>query len=135
MTLVDGLVLARSVFNHSMNYRSVVVLGTCRPVEGPERREEALKAFTEGLLPGRWEEVRPPTAQELKGTRVLAMDLDECSAKVRSGPPEDEAADYDLPVWAGEIPLTVVPGAPVADPRLAAGIEPSQAVTGWASRR
>lgn len=135
VTHVDGLVLARSVFNHSMNYRSVVVLGECRPVEGPERREEALKAFTEGLLPRRWDEVRPPTAQELKGTRVLAMDLDECSAKVRTGPPEDEAEDYDLPVWAGVIPLETVAGAPVADPKLAAGIEPSEAVTGWVPRR
>jgi uncharacterized protein len=135
VTHVDGLVLARSVFNHSMNYRSVVVFGDCRPVEGPERREEALKAFTEALLPGRWDEVRPPTAQELKGTRVLAMDLAECSAKVRSGPPEDEAEDYDLPVWAGEIPLEIVAGAPVADPKLAEGIEPSEAVTAWASRR
>ena len=135
VTHVDGLVLARSAFHHSMNYRSVVVLGECRAVEGPERREAALKAFTEAMLPGRWDEVRPPTAQELKGTRVLAMDLGECSAKVRTGPPVDDAEDYDLPVWAGEIPLEVVPGAPVADPKLAAGIEPSEAVTGWASRR
>jgi uncharacterized protein len=133
VTLVDGL--ARSVFNHSMNYRSVVVLGTCRAVEGPERREEALKAFTEAMLPGRWDEVRPPSAQELKATRVLAMDLDECSAKVSAGPPEDDDADYELPVWAGEIPLPVVPGEPVPDPRLAPGIEPSAAVTGWDARR
>ncbi len=131
VTHVDGRVLARSVFNHSMNYRSVVVLGECRPVEGPERREEALKAFTEALVPGRWDEVRPPSAQELKGTRVLAMDLDECSAKVRTGPPVDDEEDYALPVWAGVVPLSTVAGSPQPDPQLADGIEPSAAVTGW----
>ena len=131
VTLIDGLVLARSVFHHSLNYRSAVVLGRCRPVEGPDEREAALHAFTEQLVPGRWDEVRPPTAQELKGTRVLAMDLDECSAKLRFGPPGDDEDDYALPVWAGVVPLRTVAGPPVPDPRLASGIEPSAAVTGW----
>jgi uncharacterized protein len=135
VTLVDGLVLARSAFHHSINYRSVVVLGPCEPVEGPEERVTALQAFTERLVPGRWDEVRPPSAQELKGTRVLAMRLDECSAKVRTGPPVDDEEDYDLSVWAGEVPLRTVAGELVPDPRLADGIAPSPAVTGWAARR
>ena len=133
VTLVDGLVLARSAFHHSINYRSVVVLGTCTAVEGPERREQALEAFTERLVPGRWAEVRPPTTKELKGTRVLAMTLDECSAKARTGPPVDDDEDYALPVWAGVVPLETVAGPPVADPKLAEGVEPSQAVAGWAA--
>jgi hypothetical protein len=131
VTLVDGVVLARSAFHHSINYRSAVVLGTCTPVEGPAQRETALRAFTERLVPGRWAEVRPPTAKELKGTRVLAMALDECSAKARTGPPVDDDEDYELPVWAGVVPLETVARAPVADPRLADGIEPSSAVAGW----
>jgi hypothetical protein len=133
VTLVDGLVLARSAFHHSMNYRSVVVLGVCEPVEGPAERTRALHAFTERLVPGRWDEVRPPSAQELKGTRVLAMRLDECSAKARTGPPVDDDEDYALPVWAGVIPLQTVAGDPVPDPRLADGIAPSAAVAGWAA--
>jgi nitroimidazol reductase NimA-like FMN-containing flavoprotein (pyridoxamine 5'-phosphate oxidase superfamily) len=135
VTLVDGLVLARSAFHHSINYRSVVVLGTCAAVEGPEQREAALRAFTERLVPGRWDEVRPPTPQELKGTRVLAMALDECSAKVRTGPPVDDDEDYELPVWAGVVPLETVARPPVADPKLAPGIEPSVAVAAWAPSR
>jgi uncharacterized protein len=133
VTLVDGLVLARSAFHHSINYRSVVVLGTCTAVEGPEQREAALEAFTERLVPGRWDEVRPPTAKELKGTRVLAMALDECSAKARTGPPIDDDEDYELPVWAGVVPLQTVARAPVPDPKLADGIEPSPAVVAWAA--
>ena len=131
VTLLDGLVLARSAFHHSINYRSVVVLGTCRPVEGREEREAALHAFTERMVPGRWDEVRPPNAQELKGTRVLAMRLDESSAKVRTGPPVDDEEDYALPVWAGVVPLSTVAGPAQADPRLADGIAPSAAVTAW----
>ena len=122
VTLVDGLVLARSAFHHSMNYRSVVVLGEARPVEGPEERLKALEAFTERMVPGRWDEVRAPNRQELKGTRVLAMTLDEASAKVRTGPPVDDEEDYALDVWAGVIPLTLTAGAPVDDPRLTPGI-------------
>src|ERR1700722_17628182 len=131
VTLLDGLVLARSAFHHSINYRSVVVLGTCRPVEGAAQREAALQAFTERMVPGRGEEARPPAAKGLKGTRVLSVRLDECSAKVRSGPPVDDDEDYALPVWAGVVPLATVSGEPLADPKLADGIEPSPAVTGW----
>ena len=133
VTLVDGLVLARSAFNHSLNYRSVVVLGTCTPVEGPDRREAVLQAFTERLVPGRWAEVRPPSAKELKATRVLAMALDECSAKLRTGPPVDDDDDYSLPVWAGVVPLRTVAGEPLPDPRSPTQIAPSDAVTGWAA--
>jgi nitroimidazol reductase NimA-like FMN-containing flavoprotein (pyridoxamine 5'-phosphate oxidase superfamily) len=131
VTLLDGLVLARSVFHHSMNYRSVVVLGTCRPVEGPEEREAALHAFTERLVPGRWDTVRSPSAKELKATRVLSMDLGECSAKQRIGPPVDDEPDYDLPVWAGVIPLQTVAGSLIPDPKLTPGVEPSAELSDW----
>jgi nitroimidazol reductase NimA-like FMN-containing flavoprotein (pyridoxamine 5'-phosphate oxidase superfamily) len=130
VTLVDGIVLARWVFHHSMNYRSVVVLGQARPVAGRAARLDALEAFTERLVPGRWDEVRPPSAQELKGTHVLAFNLDEASAKVRTGPPVDDE-DYELDVWAGVIPLALTPGPLTPDPRLAPGIEPSEAVQSW----
>jgi hypothetical protein len=131
VTLLDGLVLARSAFNHSMNYRSVVVLGTARPVEGEDERAAALEAFTERLVPGRWDEVRPPTRQELKGTRVLALSLDEASAKVRAGAPVDDEADYALDAWAGVVPLRLTAGAPEPDPRLRDGIGLSPSVEGW----
>jgi len=131
VTLVDGLVLARSAFHHSMNYRSVVVLGEARAVADPAELLVALEAFTEKLVPGRWDEVRLPSAKELKGTRALAMSLDEASAKVRLGPPVDDDEDYGVDVWAGVIPLGVSAGAPVPDPRLADGIAPSRVVTGW----
>ncbi|MDO8186642.1 pyridoxamine 5'-phosphate oxidase family protein [Conexibacter sp. JD483] len=134
-TLVDGLVLARSAFHHSMNYRSVVVLGTATLVEGADERADALEAFTEKLLPGRWDEVRQPNAQELKGTRVLTMELTEASAKVREGGPVDDEGDYAFDVWAGVVPLALTAGAPIPDARLRAGVEPSAAVTGWAAAR
>jgi nitroimidazol reductase NimA-like FMN-containing flavoprotein (pyridoxamine 5'-phosphate oxidase superfamily) len=134
VTLIDGLVLARSAFHHSVNYRSVVVLGSARPVEGPDERLVALRAFTERLVPGRWGEVRPPSPAELKGTRVLAMSLDESSAKVRSGPPVEEPEDYARPVWAGVIPLRTGTGTPVASPGLVYGVLPSAAVEGWLQR-
>lgn len=124
VTLVDGLVLARSLYNHSLNYRSVVVLGTATLVADPAGKLRALEAFSEQLVPGRWREARQPSAKELKATAVLAMPLAEASAKVRSGPPVDEPEDYDLPVWAGVIPLSLVAGEPEADPRLAAGPAP-----------
>ena len=104
VTLLDGLVLAKSVFNHSIDYRSVVVLGQARLVEG-EEKVEALRAFTEHVAPGRWEEARQPTATELKATAILALPLDEASAKVRTGPPEEEPEDVDLPVWSGVVPI------------------------------
>lgn len=135
VTLLDGIVLARSVFHHSVNYRSVVVLGTARPVEGPEERLVALEAFAERLIPGRWGEVRPPNPQELKATRVLAMTLDESSAKVRTGPPEDDPEDYDVPAWAGVIPLHTTAGTPIADPRTPPDVTPSGAITTWTPDR
>jgi nitroimidazol reductase NimA-like FMN-containing flavoprotein (pyridoxamine 5'-phosphate oxidase superfamily) len=131
VTLLDGLVLARSAFNHSMNYRSAVVLGRARFVEGPEERAAALEAFTERLIPGRWAECRPPTRQELKGTRVLALSLDEASAKVRSGGPVDDTEDYDLDHWAGVVPLRLTPGPVEADEKLRDGIEVPASVTAW----
>jgi nitroimidazol reductase NimA-like FMN-containing flavoprotein (pyridoxamine 5'-phosphate oxidase superfamily) len=104
VTLVDGLVLARSVFNHSVNYRSAVVFGTATLVEDAEKRE-ALRVLTEQLAPGRWDEARQPTEQELKATWILSLPIDEASAKVRTGPEEDEPEDLDLPVWAGVVPV------------------------------
>jgi nitroimidazol reductase NimA-like FMN-containing flavoprotein (pyridoxamine 5'-phosphate oxidase superfamily) len=111
VTLLDGLVLAKSVFNHSINYRSAVVLGEATLVEGDEK-VEALRAFTEHVAPGRWDESRQPTAQELKATWILALPLDEASAKVRGGPPEDEPEDIDLAFYSGVVPvhLAAVPG-------------------------
>lgn len=118
VTLVDGLVLARSAFHHSINYRSVVVFGRARVVESEEEKSAALEAFTEHVMPGRWADVRWPTPQELAATTVLAIRLSEASAKVRTGPPIDDEEDYALPVWAGVLPLGVSAGAPVADSRL-----------------
>jgi uncharacterized protein len=135
VTLIDGVVLARSVFHSSVNYRSVVVLGTATPVEGPDERLVALEAFVERLIPGRWGEVRPPTPQELKATRVLAMTLDEASAKVRTGPPEDDRDDLELPVWAGVIPLNTTAGAPIPDAATPPDVKPSDAVTHWTPQR
>jgi uncharacterized protein len=110
VTLLDGLVLARSVFNHSIDYRSVVVLGTPTLVEDVGEKREALHAFTEHIAPGRWEEARQPTDQELKATWILSVPLDEASAKIRTGPPEDEPEDLDLPVWAGVVPIHLAAG-------------------------
>lgn len=120
-SLLDGLVLARSGFHHSMNYRAVMALGRAELVGGETAKLHALKAFSDRLVPGRWETLRPPTAQELKATTILRLKLDEASAKVRTGPPADDAEDYALPVWAGVLPLSVVAGEPVADPRLVPG--------------
>ncbi|HVF80087.1 MAG TPA: pyridoxamine 5'-phosphate oxidase family protein [Solirubrobacteraceae bacterium] len=131
VTLIDGMVLARSAFHHSMNYRSVVVLGEARAVSDPTELMTVMKAFTEKLVPGRWDEVREPNRKELKGTRALAMTLDEASAKVRSGPPVDDDEDYDLDVWAGVIPLGLAAQPPQPDPQLREGIAPSDVVTGW----
>src|SRR6201997_5778437 len=105
VTLADGLVLARSVFNHSMNYRSVVALGNAVTVDAPDEKLGALRAFTEKILPGRWNDARQPNEKELKATSILRLPLTEISAKIRVGPPEDDAPDYALPVWAGVIPL------------------------------
>jgi uncharacterized protein len=122
VTLVDGLVLARSIFNHSVNYRSVIVLGEARAVIGSEEKRAALAAFAERVAPGRWADARPPTPSELKATSILALPLDEASAKVRTGPPVDGDADHELDVWAGVVPIRLVRGEPVPDPALRAGI-------------
>jgi uncharacterized protein len=119
VTLVDGLVLARSAFHHSVNYRSVVVLSTARLVDDPAEKMEALRLFTEHIMKGRWDDIRLPTDQEMKGTTVLALPLEEVSAKVRTGGPIDDEEDYALPMWAGVLPLAVVSGSPIPDGRLA----------------
>jgi uncharacterized protein len=116
VTLVDGLVLARSGFHSSMNYRSVVIFGRASEIIGPEEKTHALAVISEHLLPGRWADVRPPSDQELKGTIVLMLELDEVSAKIRTGGPKDDAEDYDLPVWAGILPLSPTYGTPQPDP-------------------
>lgn len=118
VTLVDGLVLARSAFHHSINYRSVVIFGTATLVEDEEEKNAALLAFSEHVIRGRWQDVREPTEQELKATTVLVLPLEEVSAKVRTGPPIDDEEDYELPVWAGVLPLRMVAGEPIPDPRL-----------------
>ncbi|AUT02287.1 flavin-nucleotide-binding protein [Nostoc sp. CENA543] len=123
VTLIDGLILARSAFHHSMNYRSVVVFGKATLVEDAEQKLAALKAFTEHVILGRWEEVRSPNRQELAGTVVLSLPLAEASAKVRTGGPLDDEADYQIPVWAGEIPLKLTAATPISDSRLDSSIE------------
>jgi nitroimidazol reductase NimA-like FMN-containing flavoprotein (pyridoxamine 5'-phosphate oxidase superfamily) len=117
VTLSDGLVLARSVFNHSMNYRSVVALGKATLIDEPVEKLEALRAFTEKLIPGRWSDARQPNDKELKATSILKLPLTEVSAKVRQGDVEDDAPDYELPVWAGVIPLRLVTGEAIRDSR------------------
>jgi nitroimidazol reductase NimA-like FMN-containing flavoprotein (pyridoxamine 5'-phosphate oxidase superfamily) len=124
VTLVDGLVLARSAFHHSINYRSVVIFGRATLVEQREAKLAALFSFSEQVIPGRWNEVREPTEAELKATTVLSLPLVEVSAKVRTGPPIDDEEDYALPVWAGVLPLKVTADAPIKDPRLPESIEP-----------
>lgn len=128
VTHLDGLVLARSAFGHSMNYRSVVVRGRARAVTDPEERRAGLRAVVEHAIPGRWDEVRQPSPGEMRATAVIALDLAECSAKVRSGPPLDPASDRPPGVWAGVVPLRMVAGAPRPDPDLAEGIDPAPSV-------
>ena len=124
VTLLDALVLARSAFNHSANYRSVVVHGEARQLEDLARRAEALDAFTDKLVPGRRPHLRPMTEKEVRATVVYAVDLTEASAKIRSGPPVDEDEDYELPIWAGILPVETGFGAPVPDPRNLEGLTP-----------
>ncbi len=135
VTLLDGLVLARSAVHHSVNYRSVVVLGRATPIVQPSEKMAAIEAFTERLIPGRWDEVRPPTAKELKAIQVLSLPLTEASAKLRTGPPMDDEEDYALKTWAGVIPLEVVAGAPIPDARLAKDIPHSPAADAWRTDR
>ena len=134
VTLVDGLVLARSAFHHSINYRSVVVFGRATMVEDRAAKLAALFAFSEHVIPGRWNEVREPTEQELKATTVLSLPLVEVSAKVRTGPPLDDEADYELPIWAGVIPLRLAASVPVNDPRLKQEIQLPWSVLDYARR-
>jgi hypothetical protein len=129
---VDGLVLARSAMHHSANYRSVVLLGQARAVEDPQEKLAALRAVVEHAVPGRWEQVRPPTDEEMKATAVVAMAIEEASAKVRSGPPVDDEEDYGLAAWAGVIPLRLAAGEPLPDPRLRAEIELPKALRAYA---
>jgi nitroimidazol reductase NimA-like FMN-containing flavoprotein (pyridoxamine 5'-phosphate oxidase superfamily) len=123
VTIVDGLVLARSAFHHSMNYRSVVAFGTARQIEGAEEKTRALRIISEHVIAGRWSDVRGPSDKELKATAVLEFSIEEASAKIRTGPPLDDEEDYSLPVWAGVLPLRMEAKTPVPDPRLAASIK------------
>lgn len=124
VTLLDGLVLARSAFHHSMNYRSVVIFGTAEVVSELEEKELALQAFTEHIVPQRWAEVRSPNSQEMQGTLVLALPINEASVKMRTGEPIDDKEDYNLPVWAGQIPLELIAKAPIPDSQV-----PSEVLT------
>jgi hypothetical protein len=124
VTLLDGLVLARAAFHHSVNYRSVVILGRAVLVKDRAEKLRALKALTEHIVHGRWKDVRHPTESELTATAVLALPLIEVSAKVRTGPPKDDEEDYRLLVWAGVLPLPITPSVPIADPRLTPGVAP-----------
>src|ERR1051325_2240270 len=128
VTLVDGLVLARSAFHHSMNYRSVVIFGNAKAVEDDEAKLSALLALSEHFVPGRWAEVREPNDSEIKATTVLSLPLEEVSAKVRTGPPLDDEEDYELDVWAGVLPLKLVAAEPISDPRLKSGLQPSSRI-------
>ncbi|MEQ1923918.1 MAG: pyridoxamine 5'-phosphate oxidase family protein [Pyrinomonadaceae bacterium] len=123
VTLLDGLVLARSAFHHSMNYRSVVVLGKAELVTDADEKNKALEALTEHFVPGRWNDIRWPTELELKATSVLKLPITEASAKIRTGDPVDDDEDYKMNVWAGVIPLTLATGEPIADAKLSDGIE------------
>jgi nitroimidazol reductase NimA-like FMN-containing flavoprotein (pyridoxamine 5'-phosphate oxidase superfamily) len=118
VTIVDGLVLARSAFHHSMNYRSVLVFGRATVVDDPKEKYDALLALSEHIVRGRWADVREPNEQEMKQTTVLCLPIEEASAKIRTGPPLDDEEDYALPMWAGVVPLKLVAGEPVDDPRL-----------------
>ena len=124
VTLVDGLVLARSAFHHSMNYRSVVILGNARLVTEPAEKLDALRAFTNHIVPGRWDELRPATDQELAATSVLALPIEEASAKVRTGPPKDDDEDLEWPVWAGVVPLSLAAGTAAPDDHIRPDVAP-----------
>jgi len=131
VSLIDGLVLARSAMHHSANYRSAMIVGQARTVEDAQEKHAAMRAIVEHIVPGRWRDVRAPTDNELKATAVLALPIEEASAKLRSGPPLDDEEDYALPAWAGVIPLASQARTPEPDPRLRAGIAPPAYVTGY----
>jgi len=134
VTLIDGLVLARSAFHHSMNYRSVVAFGSARRIDDAEQKRNALRVMSEHLIAGRWDQVRGPNQKELQATTVLEFLIEEASAKVRSGPPQDDEADYALPVWAGVLPVKLVAGTPEPDPRLATNGEAPEYITSYRER-
>jgi uncharacterized protein len=131
VTILDGLVLARSAFNHSMNYRSAMVLGVAREVTDPDEKQAAMRAVVEHVARGRWDEVRHPSTKEVAATTIVALDLSEASAKVRTGPPHDDDEDLHLPIWAGELPLRLSSMAPRPDPSLALDLPVPPSVTGW----
>jgi len=131
VTLLDGLVLARSAFHHSMNYRSVAILGTGRAVEEAAEKIAVLQALSEHIMPGRWRDIRGPNEQELGQTLVVAIPIREASAKIRTGPPKDDEEDYALPIWAGMLPLRQTPGSPVPDPRLSARLTAPNYITAY----
>jgi nitroimidazol reductase NimA-like FMN-containing flavoprotein (pyridoxamine 5'-phosphate oxidase superfamily) len=135
VTLLDGLVLARSIFNHSMNYRSVVILGKATVVQDPAEKFEALRRLSEHILPGRWAESRQPNERELKATFALRVPIDEFSAKVRQGPAIDDEDDYSFRTWAGVLPLTTVPGSPERDARCDPGIPVPPYVSAYTRKR
>jgi nitroimidazol reductase NimA-like FMN-containing flavoprotein (pyridoxamine 5'-phosphate oxidase superfamily) len=135
VTLLEGLVLARSLFNHSMNYRSVVILGKAMLVDDPAEKLEALRTLSEHILPGRWDDSRQPNERELKATSVLRVPIEEFSAKVRLGPPIDDAEDLAFPTWAGVIPLEMKAGEPISDPKLEAGREVPEYIRGYSRQR
>jgi len=120
VTLIDGLVLARSAFHHSMNYRSVMVFGRAKVIDDREEKLRALFALSEHMIPGRWQDVREPSEEEVRQTTVLSLPIEEGSAKIRTGPPLDDEEDYALPMWAGVVPLKLVAETPISDPRLPA---------------
>ncbi len=135
VTLIDGLVLARSAFHHSMNYRSVVVFGAAKIIKDENEKMEALRSFTEHIVPGRWREVRLPNANELKATTVLALPLNEASAKIRMGNPVDDAEDYALNIWAGVLPLAMETGKPAPDPQMSQEISRPNYITNYHRRQ
>ena len=135
VTLLDGLVLARSAFHHAVNYRSVVVFGEATAIGDPAERRAALDRLVDHIVPGRRADARPPSERELRRTLVLALPLDECSVKVRTGDPKDEDEDMDLPVWAGVVPLATVAGTPVAAADLRGDVPPPAYATRYARPR
>lgn len=132
-TIVDGIVAARSAFHHSLNYRSVAVFGRPRVVTDPEERLAAFEAITNHVLPGRWDEARQPSLKEDKGTRLLAMDITEASAKIRTGPPIDDEDDMNLGIWAGVLPLSMQAGTAIPAPDLEDGVEVPPSVSGYSA--
>lgn len=134
VTLLDGVVFARTANNHSMNYRSAVLLATATAVTDPDEKLAAMRALVERIAPGRWAQVREPSPQEMKATTILELPIREASAKVRTGPPLDDEEDLSMPVWAGVVPLAIAPGAPVPDPALREGIAPAQDIERFLGR-